>query len=212
MKKVFVAGMVLVGFALLAAPVQAWGLRHRRGAADDCGTCVVFVDQKVTCLKPIWKEKEVPVTVTKVVCKTVVEKVKQTILVPEYKDVVQTCMVNTRVPRVVEKEVPVCRSVPVTCVDPCTGCTYTVCKRETVLQKVKYTVFDCVPVKKEYTVKVCSYKEQVRVVEVPRVIPETVKVVVNTRQRYCEYIPVETTVRVPVRVPCPPPCPPVPCW
>jgi hypothetical protein len=211
MKMFSVTGLACLGLALLAAPVQAWGWRHRDSGSADCGTCVVYVEKKVTCLKPIWKEKEVPVTVTRVVCKTVVEKVKQRILVPEYKDVVQTRMVNTLVPRVVERDVPTCRTVPITCVDPCTGCTYTVCKRETVLVKVQQTVCDCLPVKKEFTVKVCSYREAVREVDVPRLVPETVKQVVITRQRYCEWLPFETVVRVPVRVPCQPVCAPVAC-
>ena len=49
--------------------------------------------------------------------------------------------------------------VPVTVTDAC-GCCYTSCKPETVVQRVKCTVYDCVPVEKEVTYKVCSYKTE----------------------------------------------------
>jgi hypothetical protein len=62
------------------------------------------------------------------------------------------------VARVTESTVPCCRTVPVCVTDPCTGCTHTECKTETVLQKVKTTHIDLVPTedcKPETKVQTC---------------------------------------------------------
>ena len=55
------------------------------------------------------------------------------------------------VAHVTETTVPVCQQVPNCVTDPCTGCTHTEYKTETVQQKVRTTTLDLVPqcVKKE---------------------------------------------------------------
>ena len=203
---------------MAAAPVQAFGC-HRRGGncceSSCCSSCettaccqpsVTYVDKVVTCYKPEWKERDVTCTVNRMVSKVVVTPVTQNICVPVWTEQKQMQTCYTQVPRQVEKEICCCRRVPVCCTDPCTGCTRRCCQTETFTQKVTCTVYDCVPVQKEVTVKVCSYKTEQRTVECRRVVCECVPETVTRKERYCVMVPYQTTVKVPV-----PACPATPC-
>lgn len=91
--------------------------------------------------------------------------------------------VNVCVPVWVDKDVVVCKSVPV--------------------QKEGFRIV-CVPVWVEKLVDVCSHtwveKEGVAKVCKPVTVKKTVE------QSYCELVKTETVVKVPVAVPCPTPC------
>src|SRR5262249_49796893 len=102
---------------------------------------------------------------------------------------------------VVSRPVVRCRMVPHTCVDPCTGCTYTTCRPETYVENVPCTVVNYVqerqpyevtvnrptPVKEMVDVQVCRYVSKKRDIEyqvcqyVPRKRDVTYQV--------CQYVP-----------------------
>jgi hypothetical protein len=184
MKKLAQLVLVLMGMLVALPAAQAHGRRdccedrhYGRRHADTCcaTTCcekpaITYVDKKVTCYKPVWKEKEVKETVYKRVAREEVVKHTCTVMEPQWREEKRTCTVYKRVAREVEREVTRCRYERVCCVDPCTGCTYTVRKPVTELRKVRCTVWDCVPEHKDYTRKV----------------------------KYCEMVPYETTVKVAV--------------
>ena len=204
MKKMLVSGLTLACLLLLAGRVQAFG----RGSccapscAPPCPTKVVYEDRVVTCYKPVWKEEKIKCVVNKVVCREEIETRKCTVMVPKWTDEKRTCTYLVRVPRTVEREILVCRMVPVQMVDECTGCTYTCCKPETVKQTVKCTVYDCKEEKKDIVVKVCHHEAQEREYKVRRIIPECVQETVDRVRRYCVMEPYQTTIKVAVCVPC----------
>jgi hypothetical protein len=212
MKKVVMGGVAVCLLMMTSAPVQAFG-RHRDSGCCEitpcCKPCVTYVDKVVTCCKPEWKERDVTCTINRIVPKVVVTPVKQTICVPVWSEQKKMVTCYNQVPRQVEKEICCCRSVPVCCTDPCTGCKRTCCKTETYTQKVTCTVYDCVPVQKEVTCKVCSYKTEERTVECRRVVCECVPETVNRKERYCVMVPYQTTIKVPVCTPAPA-CAPAP--
>jgi hypothetical protein len=64
----------------------------------------------------------------------------------------------TVVKKEVEKEVPCTRTVPICITDPCTGCTRTEYRCQTVVEKVKTTFIETVPPKED-----CGYKTEERI-------------------------------------------------
>jgi hypothetical protein len=60
--------------------------------------------------------------------------------------------------RIIEKDVPFCRQVPVCIVDPCTGCKRTEYKEEQGVERVKVKVYDILPPEKE-----CEEKLETRI-------------------------------------------------
>jgi hypothetical protein len=131
----------------------------------------------------------------------------------------------------VVRDVVTCRSVPVCCVDPCTGCTYTTCRLEQVVQKVKCVQYRTVTEQQKIMVNVCRMQEQVRDIQVCKLVPKQIMVDVCTYQtkeevvnvtrcvpytyteeqvvtrRFCVMVPYQATVRVPVCTPvCSTPC------
>jgi hypothetical protein len=167
--------------------------------------------QVVTVCKTV--QKEVPYTFTVLVPKTVQQKVMQT---------TYTCVTE-----VVQKQVPVCRTVRVPCVDACGNCTY-VCQRVTEMQVVNCNVVKRVPttqevvvnrticepvqkqgtrivcelvnVQQEVTVNVCTFKTEER--EGKRLVCEVVTEKVNRKVQVCQLTPYTETIRVPVAAPC----------
>jgi len=159
--------------------------------------------------------KEVAYSYTVMVPKTVQRKVMQT---------TYQC-----VPEVVTRQVPVCRTVQVPCVDACGNCTY-VCQRvtemqtvsctvmrrvpvtqevvvnqticEPVVQQGKRTVCELVPVNQEVTVNVCSYRTEER--EAKRTVCEVVTEKVTRKVQFCQLTPYTEVVRVPVSTACAP--------
>jgi hypothetical protein len=214
MKKLLLVGCAVLGLVVAAVPVQARGLLRCRDRCEPvCCMKVIYEEREVTVMKPVWKEKEEKVKVCKLVPREEVRKHECTVMVPEWKDEKRTVTVITCKPREVERAV--CRTTWVRecCVDPCTGCTRTVCKPHTVVEKVKCIVMDCVPEKKEVTVKVCHYKPEKRTWETKCTVYDRKEETVTRKVMYCEMQPHKQKVKVAVCVPvvCAPACPPLPC-
>jgi hypothetical protein len=176
-----------------------------------CVPVVTPTKQLVNVCKTV--TKEVPYTYTVMVPRTVQEKVM--------------CTTYKCVTEVVTKQVPVCRTVRVPCVDECGRCTY-VCQRVTEMQTVccnvvkrvpvqtemvvnrtvcdavqkpgTRTVCEVVMVQQEVTVNVCSYKTEVKTGT--RTVCEVVTEKVARKVQVCQVTPYTETVRVPVAVPC----------
>ena len=212
---VFLATLGLVALLPSASSASGW-LRRCGGCCDSAPcttTCAVeprYEDRVVTCYKPVTRQKEIDVCVTKMVPREVKRIVmvpytvteKRTVLecVPTWRDVEckyvemvphvvkdrvkQTCI--ERRTREVEEVVPVCRVVCKPCVDECGRC-YNRCERVTENVKVKRCVVDCVPVTRE--------------VEVCRTVCERVER--TGMRRVCEYVHRERVVDV-CRVQCRP--------
>jgi len=227
---------------------------------------VSYVEQVRTGYRPVMRSREVEVVVNRLVTKPVEEKFNyneyETITTPEKRSVTHyRCVTEqvpytfnvqvpvytptkvkqtfyTCVPTPVVENVPVCVTVPCPMVDPCTGCTYTVCQRVTVMKPVTRTVMKMVPQEREVVVQQVSWKTQeqksfrlvskmvsevhhftVNVVSykaVPKVgtrtyyVCETVPTKTRVTQTYCELQQYQYTVQVPVCTPIMPPAP-APC-
>lgn len=205
MKQVLVTALAVAGWVGLSAEAQAFGLRSR--CCDDvccapaCPPPVKWVEKTITSCKPQWTEKEVTCTVNRLVTREVVTPMKRIVMVPEWKEEKRTVTVCRPVLREVEREVVCCRLVPASVVDSCTGCTYTVCKPETFVRKVKCMVPDWVREQKEITVKICCPKAVEQTVECRRLVCEVVPETVKRKIRTCEMVPCQVTVKVPVCCP-----------
>lgn len=197
MTKLFLGGVALIALACSAVPAQAWWCC----CCPPPPPCITWVEKTVTCYKPTWKDRDVTCTIMKPVQHTEMVKQSCKVMVPVWSERTESCMVPTYVPRQVEREVVCCRMVPVCVTDPCTGCSYMTCKPETYTRKEVCTVMDCVPVKKEYTVKVCNYKPETKTLEVPLVRCEWQPQTITYKERYCELVPVAMKVMVPVCCP-----------
>jgi hypothetical protein len=119
-------------FVALMPAVMIWMVSAAPAFADGscCGGCIAA-----------------PCTVDKVVLRAEVDEQKYTVEVPGKPGYTTTS-------KTVEREVPCTRCVPVCVTDPCTGCTHTEYKTETVLQKVKTTYIEVVPVECKPTTEV----------------------------------------------------------
>jgi hypothetical protein len=114
---------------VLVPALLVWSLSAARTLADGpCGGACV----------------EAPCTCDKVVLRAEVNERKYTVEVPGKPG-------YTTVSKTVDREVPCTRCVPVCVTDPHTGCTHTEYRTETVLQKVKTTMIEVVPVCKPTT-------------------------------------------------------------
>src|SRR5262249_2229265 len=114
----------------------------------------------------------------------------------------------TCVPQEVVRQVPVCRMVPTSVVDPCTGCTKTVCQPVSELRQVRSVVMQSLPQTREVMVNVCNYQTEMRQGRrvVYHMVPQTREVMVNvcnyqteTRQgtrTVCEMVPQTREVMV----------------
>jgi hypothetical protein len=235
MKKLMVAGFLLAGAFALAGSAQAHGLRRGCGGCEsDCAQpCAApapppppqYVEKVVTCYKTEWREKNVECVVNHMVSHEEVRKHTSTVCVPVWKEEKRTVTEYKSVPKVVEREVVVCKKVPAPCETPCGGCESgcdngcghhrhrlfghrhkgcddcgceTPCNVVREVQKVKCTVYECVPVKKDIVVKVCHYEQQQKVYETKCLVWECKPEKVMKKVRYCERVPYQTTIKVPV--------------
>lgn len=206
MKKLILLSAAVVIVAWTATPAEAFGFRRSRACCDPCvSPCpsykIEYVDKKVTCYKPVWKEREVPFTYEMPVMKEVVKKVKQTCYEMVWRDEKKTVTCYTLEPKLVEREVTRCVRVSYCCVDPYTGRSHTVRERQLVTEKVKCTVYESVAHKKDIMVKVCDLKPVTREVEVRQRVCEYETIKGVRKERYCAMVPHEMTVRVAVCVP-----------
>src|SRR5205814_8195739 len=79
-----------------------------------------YVDKVVTCYKTEWREREVESIVNRMVSHEEVRKHNYTVCVPVWAEEKRSITEYKSVPKVVEREVVVCRTVPVEA--PCGGC------------------------------------------------------------------------------------------
>lgn len=197
MKHLLLTVTALVGLAT-AAPARAdWF-----GCDSCCSTCVAWCDKVCTIYKTQVCERDVPCTINRVCHRVEVCPHQYTVMVPVWTNQKRCCTVQVKVPRCVECDVVTCCTVPVQCCDPCTGCCYTVCKEVPCVQKVQRTVWECVPVQKEYMVKVCSYVPKVCTYETRKVVCELKPETIIKKERYCVLVPCQVHVKVPVLVSC----------
>lgn len=190
MKRLFCLGL----FLLAASATQAQGP----------GCKVVWIDQTVTCQKMEWRSRDVTCEVAKPVYREEVRVVRRDVVVPEWKEETREVESYALKPRQVVHEVCKMVMVPVTVVDPCTGCPYTVCKQHMTVEKVSCTVYDAVTVMKKVPVRVCTYKTEPREFKETLVHREWKTEKVTTKEYYCVPVTYTTTTKVPVLVPdCP---------
>ena len=183
--------------ALLAVRGQAVG-------QDCCPKYTVqWVEKPVTCTKMEWRTRDVAHEVLKPVYREEVKKIERDVVVPEWKDELRDWIHCVLKPREVLKDYVTCMLVPVTVVDPCTGCPYTTCKPQPMVQKVKCTVWDCVPETTKVAVKVCHYRTEKRTFEYTELHCDWKKEMQTRKEWYCVPVAYTTTVKVPVYVPCP---------
>jgi hypothetical protein len=210
MKKLAVLVLLAAGLVLSATPAQA---RGRHGCCAPCNDCCspcsascaapcapaapTYVTQTVTCYRPEWREKEVEVTVNRMVSHENTGHRTYTVLIPEYHNEQRTATVYVPRPREVEREVTSCRMVSVQTVD-CCGCCHTCCQPVMETQRVRCTIMECVPEQRQYSVQVCTYRSEQKTQEYHYTTYECRPEKVKQRVRYCEMVAYQTTVQVPV--------------
>jgi len=237
-------------------------------SAPSCAMTVVWQEQEVVTYRPQYVTNKVKVKVNRLVTRqvkvpyTYYEIVTNVVPTKQYATVYRCVteeqpyeyevMVPQVTPRVIKQtfytcvqqpvvtQVPVCQMVPTQCVDPCTGCAYTVCRPVTTVQNVTQYVSRMVASTRDVTVNVCNYVPQkqkgtrlvsrmvsekqeytVNVVQCNRVerkgeaiqyVCDTVQEEVEQPVTTCQMVQERVRVRVPVCVPVAvAPCPPPPC-
>jgi hypothetical protein len=193
MKKLIVVTAML-GLMGAAVPVYAFGCKPSCAPAP----CVQYEERVVTCYKPVWKEKQVTCTITKLVPRVVDETRTCTVLIPEMKEEKRTCTTFKLVPKEVEREITCVKLCCVEIRDPCTGCCHTTCKPEFYTKKVKQIICEAVPQDHTYTVQVCVYRPEERKYTCKVTVWDSVPQEVTRCVRYCEMVPYQVTIKVPV--------------
>jgi hypothetical protein len=182
------------GFVALVLTVCPWAacpiLAQAPPTVVGDGCC----EHTVTCYRPEWRERDEVTMVEKLCLRAEVTPQKYTVQV----QVVPPPFVTKT--REVERDQVCTRMVPVTCTDPCTGCTRTEYKPETFVQKVKTTVIELCP-----NDAPCTTKTEERTKTCTNVYIDCKQVPVVHKVRYCEMVPYQTTVKAPA---CPPACAP----
>jgi hypothetical protein len=150
----------LCSIAAAAALLLLVGSRALAGGCgcDCCCECPLKPSPDHTYLELTFKPTVMTVTTEKLVEKEFVKPVKVCECVPVWEERKKTVCEYHKVAREIEKEVVSCRLVPECTCDPCTGCTKICYRKETCVHKVKCCVWDCVPVQKVVTEKVCTMK------------------------------------------------------
>jgi hypothetical protein len=192
-------------FELRLASLALLALASAAGAQSCPPGCkVVWVEQQVTCQKLEWRSKDVTCEVMKPVYREEERTVFRDVIMPEWKDETRDVTTCTLKPRQEVREVARLVNVPCTVVDPCTGCAYTSCKPQMVVEKVCSTVYDQVTETMKVPVKVCHYKTETRKFKETLIHTEWKKVTTTHKEYYCVPVLVTTTQKVPVIVPdCP---------
>jgi hypothetical protein len=115
------------------------------------------------------------------------------------------------VAREIEKEVVTCKMVAECVCDPCTGCMKTCYKPVTCVQKVKCCVWDCVPVQKVVTERVCTMKTVEKIVMQKCCTRELVEEVKQENVTLVTFAPYRGKLTPPPAPPAPPARPAAPC-
>jgi hypothetical protein len=164
-----------------------------------CGPCAPgYIERRVTCFRTEWRERDVAVTVPKVVFHTEVIPVKRTVLTPACHDEKRIVTTFVQVPKHIEREVQSTTVVKTTVTDSCGKSATAVSPPRTVAAKQCATVFETVPVQKEICVQVHTLEPRIEVSQVTRTVPETKFETVIHKERYAVSVPYEKIVLVPV--------------
>jgi hypothetical protein len=172
MKKLWIAGLCLSTLAFIK-PMSA---RAEDGCAPPC--------------KP--PDVEVETTVNRRVAKRIptCECENKKYLLADLKLEKRVYWEEIEVVKCIEKDVTVCKTVPVCVTDPCTGCTKTEYQQQTCVEKVKCDVIETIPVKREYNVlAISNWKTVERKVPKTEICFEIVPEKVITKVPACESAP-----------------------
>jgi hypothetical protein len=173
----------------LNAPLQAVG--HACAAPG-------YIERRITCFRTEWRERDVAVTVPRVVFHTEVVPVKRTVLTPVCHDEKRIVTTFVQVPKRIEREVESTTVVKTTVIDSCGKSATAVSPPKTIAAKQCATVFETVPVQKEICVQVHTLEPRVEVSQVTRTVPETKFETLVRKERYAVSVPYEKVVLVPV--------------
>lgn len=185
-------------FALAAALLVSAAVSQ----VDAQGCCVAFEMRRVVCYRAEWREEKVQVEVQRVNYRREVTQVRVQCWVPRETEENVRRTYFTPVPRVVERDVPVCTVVPAVSFDPCTGCPYVCYVPHMTVQRVRCVEYDWRRDERDERVRVCRWVQEERMVDQVRCIPEVSQERVWTVQRTCVMVPYETYVCVPTWMPC----------
>lgn len=177
-----------------------------------------YVEKCVTRFRSEWRERDVPCTTFRDVCKTVTVPETYTVMVPCCREETRCETVITCRPKKIERDVTYTKQVRICVIDPCTGCHRYEFKPEVCTRHECYTVVEKVPVTRQHVVKVPYFRPEVRTRQRVCQVHERVPVTIVKRERYCVQVPYLVTIKVPVCKPvavaccttvCKPVCAPV---
>jgi hypothetical protein len=157
-----------------------------------------YIERRITCFRTEWRERDVAVTVPKVVFHTEVVPVKRTVLTPVCHDEKRVVTTFVQVPKHIEREVESTTVVKTTVTDSCGKSATAVSPPKTIAAKQCTTVFETVPVQKEVCVQVRTLEPRVEVSQVTRTVAETKCETLVRKERYAVSVPYEKIVLVPV--------------
>src|SRR5438046_253033 len=98
MRSTLLVAVGVMGVALAPTSAQAFGHRGDCGAPACTTSCapppqIQWVEKTVTCYRPVMRERQVAVTVNRVVPREVIVPVTRTVMVPETRHVQKTIAV-----------------------------------------------------------------------------------------------------------------------
>jgi hypothetical protein len=167
--------------------------------AAGCTPCTPgYIERRITCFRTEWRERDVTVTVPRVVFHTEVVPVQRTVLTPVCHDEKRIVTSFVQVPKHIERQVESTTVVKTTVTDSCGKSATAVSRPQTVAAKQCATVFETVPVQKEICVQVRTLEPRVEVSQITRQVPETKFETLVRKERYAVSVPYEKIVLVPV--------------
>jgi hypothetical protein len=172
-----------------AEQAQAFGL-------SGCNVDVCFVETTITCYRPEIRCREVQCTVTKKVCREVVEMKKYLIPIPYTEMQKREVFVYKEVPEEVVREIYVAVDCP-TCASSC-GCGHC-CKPNLAAYKTTVKCVECKakPCKVEINEPVCKVRTEEKLVPTKKVIVEEVPETIIRKEYSCVMVPFDVKVMVP---------------
>jgi hypothetical protein len=197
------AAAVLAALLGVATPTRA-------GYPDACGCQpnITWADQVITCYRTETRERVVPCTIQKTVCREEAVVSKYWVNIPAWSEQKRTVWIYKEVCKPVEREVTCLLPLPPapcpTCSDICCGHHCDVCDNRvpaTYKQKITCIEHEAAPEKVEFTEKVCTYKAEERTAVSKRQVVETIPETVLRHESYCVTVPYQVTVKVPVCAP-----------
>jgi hypothetical protein len=173
------------------APVRAFGI-------PGCDLNVCCVEKTITCYRPEIRCREVPCTVTRPVCREVVEMKKTIIPHPYTETQKREVYVYREVPEEVTREIYVAVECP-TCNHGCD-----LCKPNPANYKTTVKCIECKPkpFKIECTELVCKVRIEEVETPVKKTVVEQVSETILKKEYYCEMVPFEVKVTVPACTSC----------